>query len=235
LREASDSSCTFVFHHLLYAEAFTRTNLSTGDSVGKIPTIRTPKPARGTAFVDRGKLPPSLWSAVVAGGMVHLVVCLVTLKDEPRRSDAGAPGRAVNVGRAYKPDSPISQRPSPVPQPPPQAARQIVVDTGLSWRIEQGRSKADRLESELATLDSELEDLKSRLRRSETTIEDYERRMKLNVFVDEFAYKSAVDDHNRLVRRHNSLLTERGDKYDEYSRAVNDVNALVSRYNRGER
>ena len=84
-------------------------------------------------------------------------------------------------------------------------------------------------------MDSDLESLSSRIARYKQEIEGYERRLRLGLEVNNSLYQQALDNHNALVRQHNSLLIDREAKHAIYSREIDSVNDMVRRYNSGER
>lgn len=60
-------------------------------------------------------------------------------------------------------------------------------------------------------------------------LEDFEQRM------SSYRASGMTDAYNRLVLSFNSLVSERNDLYEDYSRLINEVNSKVKRYNSGYR
>ena len=84
-------------------------------------------------------------------------------------------------------------------------------------------------------MDTTLESRSKRLRRYKSEIERYEERTRLGRRVNRYRYQQAIDNHNALVAKYNALVAERNVKLGELKQEVATVNAMVNRYNRGER
>ena len=91
------------------------------------------------------------------------------------------------------------------------------------------------LEVEIGQMDSQLESVSASITRYKRQIEGYESQVRSGVRVNQYAYEQALEQHNQLVARYNSLLVSRNAKYGDYQREIDSVNDMVSRYNRGER
>ena len=81
----------------------------------------------------------------------------------------------------------------------------------LAREIEEGKSRASRLESEISELDRQLEQRRNAAGAAQ-------------IVGNEVAYDLEVSVHNRVLLQRNS-------RYDEYSRLVDEINAKVERYN----
>ena len=101
----------------------------------------------------------------------------------------------------------------------------------LDSDIEAARTEVRRLESQLETMDSELNSLKLTLDGYSGEIETMESNANLGLPVDEYAYRSAVANHNSLVLVYNQKLAERTALYERYKATFERGNQLVNEYN----
>ena len=236
--EASDSHVVFRFYSPLYAEAFAQSN---GVAVSE---RQMRKPTRGSYILAGRGAVLSLLVAIVLGGIGQSIIYAVK-KDNWQRgtpspsrshqttpSRTSAPPRASTRSRTSAP--PRASTPSRT-FAPPRASTPPHTYSGLSNRIDSGKARATVLEVEIGQMDSQLESISASITRYKREIKGYETQVWSEFRLNQYAYEQALEQHNRLVARYNSLLVSRNAKYGDYQREIDSVNDMVSRYNRGER
>lgn len=223
MSDASGNSVTFCFHNPLYADAFAKANDAS------VTSHSYTKPPRGT-YLLRGRAAVfAVIASLVLGAIGHTIVY------------ASMDGRWKRESSAIRQDdSPQTSADRSVALPsnsysPPRTSHSTYSYTGLSDRIKSAKARVESLESQVKQMDSNLESLSSQIGRYKQTVEDYERRARLDRDVSKSLYQQALDGHNALVDRYNSSLAERNAKVTEYRREVDSLNDMVRRYNSGER
>lgn len=224
--EASGSQVVFRFHNPLYADAFAQSN---GVEVRE---CRMRKPPRGSHMLAGRGAFALVVVTLVLGGIGHSILYAVgedawwRSSRRQTRFSAPTPSRTVTLPQPSTPSRTYTAPQFPTPSR---------ADSGLSTKINSGKLRIQTLEADIKRMDSELESLSMTLARHKRGIEAWERLARSGQRPDESAYTSTIENHNRIVRQYNSLLSERNAKVSEYQREIKSVNDMVDRCNRGER
>jgi len=102
----------------------------------------------------------------------------------------------------------------------------------LSQQIEQKKASVAELESRLQDLGHHITTAEEQLRSLKTSITQMEDNAKNGVEVDRQEYDRLIAQHNSIVERHNADIETRRTLYAQYQSALNQVNALIDKYNR---
>lgn len=116
-----------------------------------------------------------------------------------------------NSGTAYRSNPPSY---SPSVSSPPSSDYRPALNT-LAIEIENGKTQAIQMETQIKDIDSRLSDNEQRLK--------------------SYQVSGMTDEYNNLVPSFNSLVSRRKNLYKKYSSLIDDVNAKVKRYNAGNR
>jgi len=155
----------------------------------------------------------------------------------PHTQQSGASGQGYSPPIApsapsYSAESPrANDRTYPVVPPEPKVDVTRASRLALKEVIQDRKRQLASMEAQLSALESETQKLKRSLSSSKADIEATERNMELGVYVDRFAYESAVDDYNVGVGRYNTLMAQYKQRYAEYAAFLDDTNALGREYN----
>lgn len=104
---------------------------------------------------------------------------------------------------------------SNIPTPTHTAYESRPSKSALAREIENGKVQAKQMEAQIKDMDDR--------------IEDYERRMR------SYRASGMTHEYNMLIPSFNSLIDRRNDRYKEYSRLIDGVNAKVKQFNAGYR
>ena len=100
----------------------------------------------------------------------------------------------------------------------------------LRSAIKAARTEVQTMEWQLQTMDSELGTLKRQIEDFSQQIETMESAANLRLPVDQFAYRTAIANHNSLVPLYNQKLDERNALYEKYEASREAANQLINEY-----
>ncbi len=83
-------------------------------------------------------------------------------------------------------------------------------------QINEGEAQLKEMESELESLDLQAESLSIKINTLKIKIEGWESDTANGLYVNEYSYKEAINNHNELVSQYNSILTTSKAKYTLY-------------------
>ncbi|MCC6425606.1 MAG: hypothetical protein IT435_02175 [Phycisphaerales bacterium] len=230
------------FSNPVYAHAFAQTN---GFRSG------APRPSgeyKGTSALGGGGGVTRIVVLVVLS-MIASGIAFAIASDGQRRSSwsgtptpSRTPSRTPSTTHAPSttsyptrpaPSTSSSPRPSvPTWQQPVRADPNAATKALLASEIESGKARLRDLEDEVQTMERRLKSIQSEIDSYKSEIDGYESRSRYGGYVNQSAYKAALDAHNERVESYNALLGRYRSRFREYEGALESVNAKVDEYNR---
>lgn len=222
------------FANPVYAHAFAQAN---GFRKG------SPKPSgqyRGHSLLGGGAGVTRIVVMIVLSMIASGIAFGLASGDRPSRSRSSTPSRTYTPTPTWTPPAPqttptttATPRPSaPIWQTPPSTSTQSATKSRLAAEIESGKARLSTLEDEVATLERRLKSIQSEIDSYKSEIEGYESRARFGGYVNQSAYKAAIESHNESVESYNSALARYKRTFSEYEDALRDVNSKVDEYNR---
>lgn len=220
------------FANPVYAHAFAQAN---GFRKG------SPKPSgqyRGHSLLGGGGGLTRILVMIVLSLVASGIAFGVASADRPSKSRSRTPDRTYTPSWTppaprTNPTTPATPRPSaPVWQTPTSTSTQSATKSRLAAEIESGKARLSTLEDEVETLERRLKSIQSEIDSYKSEIEGYESRARFGGYVNQSAYKAAIESHNERIESYNSTLARYKRTFGEYEDALRDVNSKVDEYNR---
>ncbi len=164
------------------------------------------KPASRRAYSSAPSSSNWKGALVVLGIIGFFIIVLGNNNSQQNHQPSYAPAPAQNA-------APTSPRNDATPSP--QSYDNRPSRSTLKSEIENGKRRADEIETQIREMDNSLQDYNNRL--------TYYRNAEM------------VDEHNALIPTYNALVQERKSLYYEYSQLIDDINSKVRSYNAGSR
>lgn len=223
---------TLTFANPVYAHAFAQAN---GFRKGR------PKPSgqyRGESLLGGGGGFSRILVVLVLSMVASGIAFGVASDDRPSRSRSSLPSRTYTPSWTppaprTDPAKPSPSRPSaPAWQSPPSTSTSSATKSRLAGEIESGKARLRTLEDEVETLERRLKSIQSEIDLYKSEIDGYESRARFGGYVNQSAYKAAIESHNERVESYNQVLARYKRTFADYEDALQDVNAKVDEYNR---
>jgi len=227
IKRGDGDGALVTFHNPIYAQAFAQANAFRMHAPRPSSANRGVSPLGGSAGVKRALF-------VLACGLIVSGAAFSwgADSDDTSASTSASPSYAPPTQSWSTPSSPPAPAAPSWPAPAPgNASARPEAQLKLASEIDAGKVRLQQLESEVKSEEERLRELKTEIDVYKTEIEGYESAVRLDMYVDETAYKSTVDAHNVRVRSYNAHLGRYRRALAEYNSTLEELNAKVALYN----
>lgn len=160
------------------------------------------------------------WHLGISGALLICFIIFVSTSENKTNHNNYNPQQTSNSGQDWK-DVPSNNNSN-------DSSSTI---SSLKQEIENGRIEIEAKESRIKTLKANMDSERDQIEQLKNETNQMENDARLGLDVNEYTYKSRIQQHNDLVNSHNNELLQYNREYDEYEQQLAEINAKIKRLN----